>query len=248
MQATWLVNRPGGLTGSVSYIWSKLLGNVSDLTNGFLNPTGNPGMQSLYFLHSNEHSNLATDIPQRVAGTATYPLPFGKGRRYGSSMPGWANEAVGGWTLSTIIDVYSGFPVGMGVSGAPSFAGTRPVYTGTAPLTSGPTHQRLGGAGMTQSYLNPAGFTLPQAFQLGTVARSAARLRGPLSFDDNVSVIKLFPIHEDLGLEFRMEAFNILNKADFGLPAATVGGGGFGNITSQYNLPRNVQLSMKVHF
>ena len=247
-QATWLVNRPGGLTGSVSYIFSKTLGNVSDLTNGFLNPTGNPGIQSLYFLHQYEHSNLATDIPQRVAGTATYPLSFGKGKRFGSSMPGWADEVAGGWTVTAIIDAYSGFPLGMGVSGTSSFAGTRPVYTGSAPLTSGPTHQRLGGAGQTQGYLNAAGFTLPQAFQLGNVPRSAARLRGPLSFDDNVSVIKRFPIHEELSLEFRAEAFNILNKVDFGLPAATVGGGGFGNITSQYNLPRNVQVSAKLHF
>lgn len=248
MQATWLVNHQGGLTGSVSYIWSKLLGNVSDLTNGFLNPTGNPGVQSYYFLHQYEHSNLATDVPQRVAGTATYPLPFGKGKRFGTSMPQWADEVAGGWTLTTIIDVYSGFPLGMGVSGAPAFAGTRPVYSGTAPLTSGSTHQRLGGKGQTQGYLNPAGFVLPQSFQLGTVPRSAARLRGPLSFDDNVSVIKNFPIHEDLSLEFRMEAFNVLNKVDFGMPASTFGGGGFGFITSQYNLPRNVQLSMRVHF
>jgi hypothetical protein len=106
----------------------------------------------------------------------------------------------------------------------------------------------LGGAGQTQSYLNPAAFALPQSFQLGNVPRSAAALRGPLSFDDNLSVIKFFPIHEDLALEFRAEAFNVLNKVDFGLPAATVGGSGFGNITSQYNLPRNVQVALKLHF
>lgn len=249
LQATWLVNHQGGLTGSVSYIWSKLLGNVSDLTNGFLNTTGNPGIQSSYFIHSNEHSNLATDIPQRIAGTVTYPLPFGKGKAFGSSMPGWANEFAGGWTLTTIMDVYSGFPLGMGVSGTAAFAGTRPMYVaGVAPLTTGSTHQRLGGAGQTQGYLNPAAFTLPQAFQLGNVPRSAATIRGPLSFDDNASVLKLFPIHEDLALEFRAEVFNVLNKVDFGLPAATVGGSGFGNITSQYNLPRNIQVALKLHF
>jgi hypothetical protein len=249
LQATWLVNHHGGLTGSVSYVWSKLLGDVSDLTNGFLNPTGNPGIQSFYFLHSNEHSNLATDVPQRVVGTASYPLPFGRGKAFGTSMPGWANEVAGGWTLTTIIDVYSGFPLGMGVAGASAFAGTRPMYvSGVAPLTSGSTHQRLGGAGQTQSYLNPAAFTRPQSFQLGNVPRSAAALRGPLSFDDNLSVIKLFPIREELALEFRAEAFNVLNKVDFGLPTATVGGSGFGNITSQYNLPRNVQVALKLHF
>jgi hypothetical protein len=249
LQATWIVRHQSGLNGSVTYIWSKLLGNVSDLTNGFLNPTGNPGIQDWYFLHQYEHSSLATDIPQRVAGTATYPLPFGKGKSIGGDMPGWLNELAGGWTVTTIIDVYSGFPIGMSVSGAGAFAGTRPMFVpGAAPLTSGSTHRRLGGAGQTQSYLNPAAFTRPVAFQLGNVPRSAGSLRGPLSFDDNASVIKMFPIHEDLGLEFRAEAFNILNKADFGLPASSVGGSGFGNITSQYNLPRNVQMSMTLHF
>jgi hypothetical protein len=249
LQATWVVRHHSGLNGSVTYIWSKLLGNVSDLTNGFLNTTGNPGVQNWYFLHQYEHSNLATDIPQRVAGTATYPLPFGKGKSIGSNMSDWLNEIAGGWTVTTIIDVYSGFPLGMGVSGASAFAGTRPMYvSGTSPLTSGSTHQRLGGAGQTQGYLNPAAFTRPLAFQLGNVPRSAAALRGPLSFDDNASVIKTFPIHEDLGIEFRAEAFNILNKVDFGLPAATVGGSGFGYITSQYNLPRNVQMSLSLHF
>jgi hypothetical protein len=249
LQGTLVIRHSNGLNGSVTYIWSKLLGNVSDLTNGFLNTTGNPGVQDWYFLHKYEHSNLATDIPQRVVGTATYPLPFGRGKSIGSDMPGWMNEVAGGWNVTTIIDVYSGFPLNMAVSGAAAFAGTRPMYvSGVAPLTSGSTHRRLGGAGQTQAYLNPSAFTRPTAFQLGNVPRSAAQLRGPLSFDDNASIIKTFPIHEDLGLEFRAEAFNILNKPDFGLPAATVGGSGFGYITSQYNLPRNVQVSATLHF
>jgi hypothetical protein len=57
LQATVLFHSHDNLTGSVSYIWSKLLGNVSDLTNGFLNATGNPGYQDYYFPQS-EHSHL----------------------------------------------------------------------------------------------------------------------------------------------------------------------------------------------
>jgi hypothetical protein len=248
MQASWLVNRPGGMTGSVSYIFSKGMGNVSDVTNGFLNSTGNPGIQNTYFMHQNEHSLLATDVRHRVSGTVTYPLPFGKGKRFGSSMPGWANEAAGGWTVTSIFAINSGFPLGLGVSGTSAFAGTRPVYTGATTLTSGSTHHRLGGAGQTQSYFNPAGFRLPQSFELGNVPRSAGALRGPLTFDDNVSVIKSFPIREELRLEFRAEAFNVLNKVAFGLPNTAVGTTNFGYITGQSNLPRNIQMSMKLHF
>jgi hypothetical protein len=247
MQAMWLVNRPSGLTGSVSYIYSKLLGNVTDLINGSLNPTGNPNIQNYYFMQ-NEHSHLSTDIPQRIAGTASYPLPIGKGRQYANSLPTWANEFVGGWTVTTIIDAYSGFPLGLTVTGAPAFAGTRPVFTGSAPLTSGSVHHRLGGAGQTQNYFNTAGFRLPQSFELGTVPRSSSTMRSPISFDENASLIKNFPIHEDVMLEFRCEAFNVLNKVDFNQPNVQFGGSSFGNITAMYNSPRNIQLAAKLHF
>jgi len=246
LQASLLINHPGGLTGSVSYVYSKALGNVSDLTNGFLNPTGNPGIQSFFAL-DHEHSLLATDVPHRIAGTASYPLPFGKGKRFAGNLPGWSNQVIGGWMVNAIIDAYSGFPSGLGVSGAPIFAGSRPVFTGSSTRTSGDIHSRLGYNGQ-QGYFNPTGFRLPQVFELGTVPRSAGNLRGPVSFDDNVSVIKNFPIRDAVSFELRGEFFNVLNKVDFGMPNAAVGSSGFGSITGQNNLPRNIQLSGKLHF
>jgi hypothetical protein len=99
-----------------------------------------------------------------------------------------------------------------------------------------------------QGYLNPAAFALPLQFQLGDVPRSTARARGPIYFDDNVSLIKNVPIHEELSLELRGEAFNVLNKAAFSMPNTTVGSSSFGYITSQSNSPRSIQLSAKIRF
>ncbi len=248
LQSTLLIHRPGGVSGSVSYVWSKLLGNVSDQTNGFLNATGNPGIQDYYFL-KDEYSALATDIRHHVVGTAIWSIPVGRGKRFGGNMPVWADEAVGGWELTALADVYSGFPLSMTVAGTPAFAGTRPMYVGGNPQTTGSTHQRLGGGyGQTQGYLNAAAFALPLSFQLGNVPRSWAAVRGPLNFDDNASVIKLFTIHGQYGIEFRAEAFNILNKVNFGMPNGQLNSSTFGQITSQYNLPRNLQLALKLHF
>ena len=247
LQTTVLIHQSHDVTGSVSYVWSKLLGNVSDLTNGFLNTTGNPGIQDFYFLNY-ERSTLATDIRDRFVGTATWDLPFGRGKRFAGDLPGWANQVVGGWELTALVTVYSGFPLSMTVNGAPAFAGTRPMYIGGNPQTTGGYHQRLGGTGQTQGYLNASAFTLPLSFQLGNVPRSWAGARGPANFDDNASVIKRFPIHEQIGLEFRAEAFNVLNKVNFGLPNAQLNSSTFGQITSQYNLPRNVQLALKLQF
>lgn len=236
-------------SGSVFYTWSKLLGDVSDLTNGFLNSTGNPAYQNYYLRKQYERSNLATDVPHRIVGSITYALPFGKGQFIGSNVPGYVNQIIGGWRLNLIASVQSGFALNIGQSGGAAFSGARPMYTGTAsPLTSGSTHNRLGGTGQTQSYLNPAAFRLSQSFELGNVPRSAAAIRGPLGFQDDLSAIKEFPIHEDIHLQFRVEAFNVLNKVQFGLPNGTFNTSSFGQITSQANTPRNVQLALKLMF
>jgi Carboxypeptidase regulatory-like domain len=249
MQAALLVNHANGLSGSVAWTWSKLLGNVSDVTNGFLNTTGNPSIQNYYLIKQYERSNLATDIPQRIVGNLTYALPFGRGKKFGGNMPGWANEFVGGWNLTTIISVQSGYPLGLTQTGGQPFSGGRPSYVqGVNALTSGSTHHRLGGAGQSQAYFNPAAFRLSQSFELGNVPRSAGALRTPLTFQDDVSAVKNFGIFENISGEFRLEAFNVLNKAQFGFPGTIYGSSTFGVISTQANLPRNVQVALKIHF
>ena len=47
-------------------------------------------------------------VKHRVVANATWDIPVGKGRKYGSSMPGWADALFGGWTVSTIFQARSG--------------------------------------------------------------------------------------------------------------------------------------------
>jgi hypothetical protein len=249
MQAGLSYRGSGNTSASVFYTWSKLLGNVSDVTNGFLNSSGNPGVQDYYLLKPYERSNLATDVPQRIVGNFLYVLPFGRGQRFGANMPVWANVVAGGWKLNGIESIQSGFPLGLTQTGGQPFSGSRPTYVrGNNPLTSGSTHNRLGGKGEAQTYFNPAAFRLSQSFELGDVPRSAAALRSPLTFQDDVSAIKDFAIHDSLSLQFRLEAFNVLNRAQFGFPNTTYNSSSFGQITSQANLPRNVQAALKLFF
>jgi hypothetical protein len=251
MQVGLSYRHSNGLNATVFYTWSKLLGNVSDLTNGFLNTTGNPAIQDYYFIKQFERSNLATDIPHRIVGNLVYPLPFGRGRRFANNVPAWINGFIGGWQLNGIGYVQSGYPLSLTDTGGEAFSGSRPMYVagaGISPLTSGSTHGRLGGFGAGQAYFNKAAFRLSQAFELGNVPRSAAALRSPLSFEADLSAIKDFEIHDSLNLQFRLEAFNFMNRVQFGFPNTVVGSSTFGDITSQANLPRNVQVALKLFF
>ena len=243
--------RTSNLSAIVSYTWSKLLGNTVDVTTGGFNANGTPGVQNFY-RYDLERSVQPTDIPHRVVGNLNYTLPFGRGQRFGGNLPGWANQAVGGWKLNFIGYVQSGYALGLTQTGGAAYSGGRPSFVpGVNPLTTGGVHQRLGGGtavGQTQGYFNPAAFRLTQAFELGNVPRVSGQMRGPVGFQDDISAIKEFPIHDTIALQFRLEAFNFMNKVWFGLPNAQFNSGTFGQITSQYNLPRNVQVALKLNF
>ena len=62
-------------------------------------------------------------------------------------------------------------------------------------------------------------------------------------------------VTERLGMQFRVEAFNIFNRTQFAPPGgtfnpATLGTAGdtFGKITRTANTPRQVQLAMRFEF
>ena len=57
------------------------------------------------------------------------------------------------------------------------------------------------------------------------------------------------PFDERFGLEFRAELFNAFNRVQFNPPnTSCCGGASFGQITSQYNLPRIIQFALRTTF
>jgi hypothetical protein len=59
--------------------------------------------------------------------------------------------------------------------------------------------------------------------------------------------MKEFPLMGKARAQFRVEAFNALNRANFGDPASVFGSSSFGRITSAANM-REVQLGLKIIF
>ena len=156
------------------------------------------------------------DIHNRLSGNFSYELPFGRGRTLLAKASGLAEALVGGWQWNGILSAQSGFPFtplvgfnqsGNGDSRAPDRVSLAPGFSG--PLVPG-TQQR---------WFDPAAFALPPAGTYGNAGRDILEGPGLMGFDS--SLFKNFRIHERAGVQFRAEVFNLLNRANFGLPLIT---------------------------
>ena len=189
------------------------------------------------------------NIPQRFVMSILYTLPFGKGQRF-LNRGGILNEVAGQWQVSTITTLQAGSVVDTSAwdSGGTNFittanrlncnAGVNPVLPNNNP----------------QGWFNSAAFSNPLPATFGNCGRN--NLRGPWLGNQDISLIKLFPIHEEHTLEFRMEMFNAFNHVELAAPGSVSWGGGsgptpistFGYITSTVNAMRQIQFALKYRF
>jgi hypothetical protein len=74
--------------------------------------------------------------------------------------------------------------------------------------------------------------------------------RVPGTSNATLAIFKDVPLHirEGSKLQIRAEAFNALNHPQFGGISTTFGTGSFGNVDSQVNSPRQVQMGLQLYF
>jgi hypothetical protein len=70
---------------------------------------------------------------------------------------------------------------------------------------------------------------------------------GPMSFNWDASIIKKIPIKENLSIQLRIEAFNVLNGVNWNDPTLNVNSANFGRITGT-GAPRIIQLVGRIEF
>jgi hypothetical protein len=180
----------------------------------------------------------------------TYELPFGNGKVFFNNLHGWREKLAGGWTLSGIGSLQTGFPFTPQLGFNPSNNGdTRnPVRPSWNPAFTGPVV--LGGP---NRYFNPNAFVVPAAGTYGNVGRDT--LTGPGLAELDLSVSKSALISERVKIQFRAEIFNILNHANFATPntvvfssASSIPAPTAGVITSTATTSRQIQFGLKLLF
>ena len=245
-----------GIAASVNYTWAHNLTNAQVIDEGqgvgncvgpchVDNGQGKAVTYNSYFQY--DYGNADLDTRHRFALTTTYELPFGK------NLNGVGRFAAAGWSINAIYFAQTGNPFTVNnANGAQSNIGLgndRPNHI--KPSSSG-FHKGI------KEWFDVTQFQRQGAGLLGNESRNA--VYGPGTQALHFSLFKTFPIWEATRLEFRAEAFNLLNTPTFANPNATINsydtngvaipGVGVGEIssTSPAAAPRQIQLALKLIF
>lgn len=199
-----------------------------------------------------ERGPSSFDTRHRLVVSPLYELPIGKAKplNINNSV---TNAIIGGWQVGGIVTLQTGVPQNISVSGDNSKTQSgydRPDSTGIGSSASNPT---------PDGWYNRSAFVVAPAGKFGNVGRNTALAPG--TFGVNAEVHKNFRIKESHQIQFRAEAFNLLNHPNFGGPAGNILSGaaypgalpsaphvGFGQISTLASPMRQLQLGLKYTF
>jgi hypothetical protein len=229
----------GGLTFQWNYTLSKLLTDSDTMVTG-------SAAQDQYN-RSLEKSIGQFDQTHSLKFSTIYELPVGKGKRLLSS-GSLASRLLGGWRLGAIQTYASGFPLALTENNS------LPIFNGpTRPWITSYTDWRSPIAGTkfdpnVDKFLNITAFPTQPVGVFGNETRYNPKLRTLPLFNENLSLAKSFSITEKRHIDFRWEAFNLLNRTQFGSPNANLNSSTFGVVSSQANTPRQMQAALKFYW
>ncbi|MCM3880064.1 MAG: carboxypeptidase-like regulatory domain-containing protein [Vicinamibacterales bacterium] len=179
------------------------------------------------------------DIPHLLAMSFGAELPFGTGKRFVSDAGKVTNAIIGGWQAQSIINYRSGLPFTPTVSRDIANTGVgnqRPNRIGSGELDN-PTQD---------AWFDKTAFVEPAAFTYGNSGRGI--LRGDHVWNVDASLFKRFAVGRSSRVEFRAEAFNLLNSVYFALPNTNIDIAAGGRVTATSNNARQLQFGIKYIF
>ena len=218
----------------LGYTYSKSIDEASALGD-----TVNP------FDYKSTRALSAWDLRHNLVASYEYQLPT---ERLTKKMP----LLTQGWSISGITRLSSGFPITIKSNDDNSLQGSIPNGVNNYSLdTADYNGQPLNLNGNPRNalpYFNPAAFT---ESALGTPGNASRRsFYGPGEFNTDLALLKNFKFAEKKGAEFRIEAFNVFNHAEFFGPASVQGNIDsplFGEVVKAA-APRLVQAALKITF
>lgn len=175
-----------------------------------------------------------------------YELPFGRGRRFGSSMPAALNHIVGNWTMAgTFVKQTGGYFT-------PSFSAADPSNTNTF----GGRPDRVADGNLPEDqrtlfrWFDTAAFVAPPA-GIGRFGNSGVNIiEGPGLTVFHFGVNKDVVLTERVRLKLEMASTNFFNHPNFNNPGGAIGTSNYGRITGTVSTDgnRDFQLTARITF
>src|SRR3954468_733273 len=197
------------------------------------------------------------DVPHRVTASILYELPFGSGKKWAGNASGLTNALIGGWSVNAFGQLQSGRPL--------DFAGRNIYFNGDlnsvkakysdnvdAPVWDLSGFYFHDAAVQTNGVDDPVKQRADSRIRLANNIRYFPSridgLRSPFLNLWDMSVVKQVPLQGRVRLQFNVEILNALNRVVYNDANTDPTNANFGKVTSQNNLPREIQLAAKIVF
>ncbi len=219
-----------GLEFSSAFTYQKAM--------GYLSSGGGLAGFNFYLDPHRDYSALAFNHTITSSNSFIYALPFGKGSTF--LQHGIAGVLAGGWQASGLVFFQTGTPLFFTASGSQLNApGTTQVPNQNGPFV------KLKGIGTHSSWFDTSKFSQPSGPALGNMGKNVYAGPGSATFDAAMS--RTFRLYKSVNLQFRVDAFDVLNHPVFNNPDTNLTDSNFGKVTGA-GASRALQLSATLNF
>ncbi len=242
---------PHGWTQRIDYMANQATGSYNALQI-VLNKRFTNGLQFLThytWSHDIDHESYQFLIDPRIGRgnsyynrrqawvfAGNYDLPFGRDKEFGSTVPGWMNQVIGGFQLNANLTLQGGVPFNTNYQLCNQdndiASNDNACFLNKVPGKSfGISKGKFDPVALRVPYIKPSPYVLqspgqannsfgayarPGADTFGNIGRDA--LWGPGFFNVDSTLAKSFSLHENVRMQLIAEAFNVFNHTNYGNP------------------------------
>jgi hypothetical protein len=197
------------------------------------------------------------DVPHRVTASILYELPFGSGKTWGGSAGGLLNAFIGGWSVNAFGQLQSGRPLDFNDRNVFFNGDINSLKAKYSDNVDAPVWDTGGfyfhdAAVQTNGVDDPVKQRADQRIRLASNLRyfpsRVNGLRSPFLNLWDISIVKQVRLAGHVRAQFNVEFLNALNRVVFNDANTDPTNANFGKVTSQNNLPRDIQLAAKIVF
>jgi hypothetical protein len=196
-----------------------------------------------------------THLQHRLVFNSIWELPFGRGRKFGADVNPIVNAFIGNWSVSAIWNWQTGRPnLTMGnvyYNGDITALKTKYTNDPSVPVFDTSGFYFHDAAVQTNGVDDPVKQRADQRIRLANNVRTLPSrwdgLRGPRYTNWDMSFVKGFDVGR-VRAQFHIELYNAFNDVFYNNPNLDPTSANFGLVSSQNNLPRNIQIGTKIIF